>query len=336
MQTLGEFFGQSGLMYRVFDIGRRIQPIANSTFAAFESGQFAWPMPYKQHAWLGVLMWNPENNEQHSVWFLQLPLDEQNLLVAAGRDYLVGRIIAAIGEEKQGADILKDNPFAFSPNDDKLAAFTAIAKQSLALKSDLAMTKHIFLEGFYEGWEKLKLQHVADFCAQLNVKQQLQLSKNIVDMPNQALATLCGQLENTDIELPLSQALIQRADQSIELWPAILRGLSRSKASGLIAQSLLHLSDYEYITDLILVLMSRAYNHLIHDELRAFCLTQLHQHFSDENFAVLLSDLLTVSEINQLLRVNIKNNPSINDRLLRLTTAQNNDDNDAPANTVLH
>ena len=182
LTSLNQFFQQSGLMHRCFDVGRHITPISNAHFSQFESLSLPWARPYQQHAWIGILMWNPENNEQHSIWFLKLPLDEQNLLIPAARDYLLNRILAALVEKKRGAEILQDNPFAFAPNQEKRAAFTATCKQTLGLPMDHHLANQVYLQGQSEIWAQLSLQQVADFCTTLTSKQQIQLVSQVNDL----------------------------------------------------------------------------------------------------------------------------------------------------------
>ena len=80
----------------------------------------------------------------------------------------------------------------------------------------------------------------------------------------------------------------------------------------------MELSQFDYLEDLILVLISRATAHLQHDALRLFCLNTAHQLFNDANFNTLIRDLLTQPELAKLARSDLKTLPEISARINRL------------------
>ena len=84
--SISQFVAGTGARMRVFDLGRRVAKIGQSEFEAFENLARPYPVPYLRHAWVGILSWNPEQPGQHNIWFLKLPLDEQNILQPGPRD----------------------------------------------------------------------------------------------------------------------------------------------------------------------------------------------------------------------------------------------------------
>ena len=135
--TLSEFLHESGAKYRVFDMGRRVTQLTPDEFVSFEWAKTPYPYPFKQAALFGVIFWNPEKLDQHYVWFLNFPLDEQGLLKQVARDEFLKMLLERVGECMLAADngqqiqgALKDSPYSFSPRQEKMAAFIAGVKNS--------------------------------------------------------------------------------------------------------------------------------------------------------------------------------------------------------------
>ena len=90
--SLLQFFEQSGIRCRIFDMGRRVVTLSKQQFNDFEQGRAAYPYPLQQQAWLGLLCWPGDETERHFIWFLRLPLDETGHVAYAARDDLLSRL----------------------------------------------------------------------------------------------------------------------------------------------------------------------------------------------------------------------------------------------------
>lgn len=164
---------EAGAAIRLFDMGRRVDKLNIETFRKIEQAQIPYPHPFLHQAWLGVLIWNPKQRQQNAIWFLKLPLDEQGYLVQAARDDLVARLLQNALNQRQGVtdeDALKDNPFAFTPDQEKMAIFHAHAALAMG---DQASPYYENAEAYLSGqlplerWTDLGLQGLADFVVRL-------------------------------------------------------------------------------------------------------------------------------------------------------------------------
>lgn len=248
LQTLSDFLHSTDASFQLFDMGRRVSTLSGASFQRFEQAQTPYPLPYMQQAWIAVLLWNPTQTAQQVIWFLKLPLDEQGLLVQAARDDFLNRLVCSVGnqllEKVAEQDPLKDNPFAFTPDPDKMAAFHAQAGLLLNQPaSAFYQPGRDYLSGLrgYDNWQALGLQGIADICSRLEHDcNAAVLSRAIEHLPPTPLEAFAAQLEHLPHPAPLSQALSRRLLLELEsdncspsTLAALLRGLSLSHSEAL-------------------------------------------------------------------------------------------------------
>ena len=101
MSSINQFFSEITCHFQCYNMGRLIQAIDQQTLIDFEQNNTAWQTPFLQQAWLAIVFWperaqtsEPVNN--HYVWFLKLPLDEQAKLNLAARDDFLCRLFDAL------------------------------------------------------------------------------------------------------------------------------------------------------------------------------------------------------------------------------------------------
>ncbi|MEH6824711.1 MAG: DUF3549 family protein [Motiliproteus sp.] len=244
LKTLTDFIQSTDASCRLFDLGRRVSPLSSATFHRFEQATIPYPLPFMQQAWIGVLLWNPTQTTQQVIWFLKLPLDEQGLLVQAARDDFLNRLTRCVGNQLlQNAaeqDPLKDNPFAFTPDPEKMAAFHAQAGLILDQSaSAFYQPSRDYLSGLrgYDDWQALGLQGIADICSRLDQDcNDAVLSRAIEQLPLAPLDAFAAQLEHHAPSPALSQQLSRRLHRELETdncapgtIAALLRGLSLSQ-----------------------------------------------------------------------------------------------------------
>ncbi|KAA0874973.1 DUF3549 family protein [Nitrincola tapanii] len=254
---------------RFFDMGRRVSKLSTDIFRQVEQHQCPYPLPFLHQAWVGLLLWNSKDKQQSMIWFLKLPLDEQGYLIQAARDDLVNRILQnALAAEAQD-DALKDNPFAFTPDPEKMAAFHAQATRILANPASVYYER---VEDYLSGqlpldtWPDLGLQGIADYLARLDQSSHLDhLCRILPQLPAEPLQMLTRQLEHVEPDFQLLQALEQCLDQQMqahalpEVIAALLRGLSNARELPLkqkLIEAVLH-SDYALEPEVILALGTR-------------------------------------------------------------------------------
>ncbi len=261
--TLSEFLHESGAKYRIFDMGRRITKLAPDEFVGFEWAKTPYPYPFKQAALFGVIFWDPKKSDQHYVWFLNFPLDEQGLLKQAARDAFLKMLLERVGEcmlaAENGQQIqsaLKDSPYTFSPREEKMAAFNAVATKSLGLPPSSHYNDAL---AYFTGdkplnqWQSLAMQGVADVAMRLDEHQEtLSLIETIPKLSDKVFTVLSSYLEHAQPATGIVEELVQRiekelqeSDPNIPRICACLRAASNSPAVGLIDHMVTHVLKHD-------------------------------------------------------------------------------------------
>ncbi len=243
LTSLSALLQESGAQFRIYDMGRQISKISVKQFALIEKGQQIYPKPYLHHAWLALLLWNPKQKAQNVVWFLKFPLDEQGHLVQAVRDDFINRLMLNINQMLSSADIseaedaLKDNPFSFTPDQEKMAVFHALtAKETQSPKSQYYPLCQNYFSGHrqWSDWQDLGLQGIAEIAVNIEDNKK-QLLSNFAHFEDAPLIALCSALEHSNIDHKLATQISTKLEQSlsqespnISLCCALLRALHGS------------------------------------------------------------------------------------------------------------
>ena len=240
INTISEFLLQAGTDYRVFDMARGIRPLAPQTFLEIESARVPAPYPRQQHAWFGILFFNPKMSHERYIWFVKLPLDEQGLVINAARQQFLQLVVEALGQtldkQNKANNQLPENPFTFVPSQQQLADFNSIGRVAL----DIPLSDHFDLVKQYltapdrHDWRTIPLQGIADFTASLQqvTLRQLMLKQFSSIAPDMQYA-LCASLENHPIDEDISTLLINwyhQDTQDEKKLHSVLRGLCQSQA----------------------------------------------------------------------------------------------------------
>ena len=322
--TLTDFLDKTGAHLRVFDMGRRVSMMSANTFSRFEQCELPYPQPYMYHARLGILFWYPQAPEQHFIWFLQFPLDEQGFIIQAARDDFLKRLLETIGQNardmsaeqnQQAQNLMKDNPLAFTPDQERIAVFNAKAKLALGQP---ASRFHDQAEEYFTGqremddWEDVGLQGIADFTVRLEKQDNsAELTRHIGQFPEIPFSALCRCLENEAIDHKLTAAICKRAEALLDdaeadrlMLAAAIRGVSHSSALGLrdgLIEAVLaspHSEDIEILT----VIAARAWEALENPALLKVYLEKLAVCSAGEQaFIKIVRDLIFVPGLRTLI-----------------------------------
>lgn len=204
--SLIDLLRQSGAQIRVFDMGRRVTKLSADEFHKFEMGLVRYPNPYLHQAWIALMMWNPDEKAQNVVWFLKLPLDEQGILVSAARDDLYQRLLQNANNLlttenlSEVQDALKDNPFAFTPDQEKMAIFHANA--SLILSNPASQyyefaQQYVRQQTELSNWPSLGYQGIADLVVRQDSSDNAEaLATALKIMPIEPYEAICTALEH--------------------------------------------------------------------------------------------------------------------------------------------
>ncbi|WP_116472366.1 DUF3549 family protein [Zobellella maritima] len=225
INTLSEFLTQAGTQFRLYDLGRRLQPLKNSDFEEIEAGRRPYPWPLQRHAWLAVSYWL-QAGQQPYIWFLKLPLDERGLLSPAAVKHFLSALVEQLGQDL-GAPLteaqqqqLAQTPFTFQPAQDKLAAFHARLSLDLGLPPSAYLAPvQAYLEAPEgDSWQALGLQGLADLVARLPADEALcrQLGNRLFSLPLPVQNALLSQCEHHAIPHELARQLLAAISPELE------------------------------------------------------------------------------------------------------------------------
>ncbi|GGY38620.1 hypothetical protein GCM10011297_09750 [Bacterioplanes sanyensis] len=301
--TISQLLAQTAAQVRIFDMGRRISQLSQQDFAEFEQLARPHPTPYLRHAWLGILSWQPEQPGKHNIWFLKLPLDEQNLLQPGPRDAFLQhwlRVVEAPDKEHGEA------PCAYKPDANRMAYFHALAAKLLQQPgSQYYTTARAYLSGDtgWDNWQGVGLQGLAEVVARMEEEgNQALLRDAMAHMPAVPRNVVLGFLENTipshELTLAINDRLAEvvKNNASAADLAAFARGLSQSinldQRRALLQAILAHpaATDIEVMASVA----SRCWHDLEGDTLLQYleCLAQTDE--QGQAFMPLVSDLMTL------------------------------------------
>ncbi len=309
-KTIGQFLEQSGMRFQIFDIGRRICRIPATRFQQFEKCALAYPQPSQRQAWIGILGWDPNDKNKHFIWFLKLPLDESACMVPAGRDDFLHRLLGTIGSSRapETQNALHDNPYGFTPNQERMAYFHAMTLKTLGKppsKYYRSAQSYFAKDSDHSQWAELGLQGIADIAVRLDEKNNgSDLAATIPYIPTEPFTALCHLLENRAIGTNITEAIIKRINNQLEkqkpdmqIVTSGLRGISFAKASGLrkrlLQKILSHRSAHNI--EVLITIAGRCWNDLHSPELgRPYIEALAHEKVGQDIFSHIMSDLLYI------------------------------------------
>lgn len=311
MQTLSKLMEVSGAQYRVFDLGRSVRKIDKDTFEKFEATEIPYPYPMQGHAWFALLFWSPQKKEEHQIWFIRFPLDEQGLLKQTCRDDFLQRTLAEVAQQQSGEDPQtqgEENPWGFTPRQDKMASIHAKSSVAMGLDaSQFYQPVREFLSSGHGDWQELGVQGVADFCARLGEDDnEAVLAKALPQLDDNFLLQLLPQLENEVISHSLATAIAERCEQADNpnLMSSAIRALSQSRGDTLetyVQQALT--SGHQNNVEVLVAISGRAWD-VLYDETVAlrFLEALARNDAGQEGFNHVLRDILYLPHIGPVIR----------------------------------
>ena len=321
--SISHFLQSGDFEYRVYDMGRKVWEIPNVLFTQIENQEQQYPYPFQQKAWLALLFWPKDKQQEAVIWFLQFPVDELGFLKQASRDAFIIDLLEQTGKNiqaKQAGDKAEDglgeSPFAFKPREDRLAMFHAIATTILDQEpSQHYQYAHDYLLAREEGgpgleqWQFLGLQGLADVIARLHIDNNESLLAGVVaEMPEVPLSSYAQALENVVFGEVLFHALTARIKAEIvksELNIALVAVLIRAISS---------YSDNEKITvlldiiqtpsadkiEIIAAISGRSWRDLENESLRQAFVEKLAQQ-EQMAFSAIIADLIMIPGMRELI-----------------------------------
>lgn len=326
--TLAQFLHQSEAEYNVFDMGRRVVKLSADEFVSFEKATAPYPYSLQKKALLGIVFWNPKQADKQYVWFLGFPVDEQGLLVQAARDEFLVMLLDRVGEcmlaVENGNKIesaLKDSPYTFVPQQQKMAAFNAQVTKYLSMPaSSFYKPALAYFSGISDRdhWQSLGMQGVADTAIRVadNDEKTIDIIKVLPHLPEEACTIFSIFLEHAEPVARLVEAFGQRLNMQLQQKePDVnqicicLRAVSNSPAQGLVdemVKRVLKHSSSQNI-EVLATITGRIWRVLEQDLLCQMFLEQLaHNNAGQEGFNQLIADVMYLPNMRQHIMVAIR------------------------------
>lgn len=322
--TISELLTLSGSQFRIYDLGRKISKLSKEQFSKIEANQLPYPFPSQGHAYIGVVFWQKKTAQTY-MWFIKLPLDERGLLNLGARNHFIAIIVEALGSDltinptSQQEELLKNNPYHFTPAQYKLASLNSMVNYDVNKKSSqyYAETQsYLFSEKGWDNWANIGVQGLADFAVRINDEDNAQaLSSALPHLPLQVLEPLCSALENHSLPLILLEAIISRLEnETIEhpSFTSLIRALSSSCRHPLVKgyleafiskqSSTPQASSQKSISiDAIIILAGRCWEVFAEEKIVMSFLERIVEHKDDELFISIFKDLVAIPTIRPIL-----------------------------------
>jgi len=322
--SISHFLQSGDFEYRVYDMGRKVWEIPAALFTQIENQQQQYPYPFQQKAWLALLFWPKDKQQEAVIWFLQFPVDELGFLKQSSRDaFLIdlleqtGKNIHAKQKGDKAEDGLSESPFAFKPREDRLAMFHALATTILDQQpSHHYQYAHDYLLSREQGglgleqWQFLGLQGLADVTTRLHLdNNEAFLTNAVAEMPEVPLSSYAQALENVEFGEALFHALTTRIKTELakdEINIALVAALIRAISS--------YPSDEDKITVLLNILQTpsaneieiiaaisgRSWRDLEDDNVRQSFVERLAQQ-EQMAFSAIIADLIIIPRMRDLI-----------------------------------
>ena len=325
--SITHFLETGSFQYRIFDMGRKVMQLSDQLFGRLENQKELYPYPFQKKAWLAMVFWKEDMQQEAVIWFLQFPIDELGFLKQESRDYFLidlleqtAKNIQAKQQGEVGSDELSKSPFAFKPSQERLAIFHALVGKELNQEpSRYYQATREYLKGKlgFDQWQFLGLQGIADVIARLESDENDVLLKNAIkEMPEQPLLNFSYALENIKPKGLLTLALIERLQKelidesiaSVAVIAALTRALSGSvpEKERLSILKVLLQSSVGSEVEVLAAISGRAWDSLYSEEhLMLFVLRLAEQ--EQQAFNVILADLMMLPKMREKVMGVIRN-----------------------------
>ena len=325
LNTLSEFFLQAKTQFRVYEMGRKIRTLSAADFDRFENAQQPYPAPVQRHAQFAVTFWSPNENNQHYLWFLQFPLDEQGLLLQGSRNAFLNMVVESLGlmlektpdEEQQQR--LASNPYVFKPSTDKIAILNATINRDFIRPESkyYATAKQYFsAELGFANWQEVGVQGISDIAVRLDRNHNSEhLISAVAHLPNEPLYPLCQALEHQLLPTALTQAVCALINTELDLpqpddvrLSMLLRAIASAPDQALRTALYPRLLASHDISQTLVALAGRCWQDLQDDNvLLGFFEAVVQQQQGNELFLYLFADLVAIPALRLQVLAMLRN-----------------------------
>jgi hypothetical protein len=321
IDTISQLLHTSNSQFRIYDIGRKIEKISKEQFEKFELNQVPYPTPSQGHACIAIAFWQKQS-PQPFLWLLKLPLDERGLLNQGARNHFIAIIVEALGADltqnvdKKQEELLKSNPYLYTPAQYKLAALNSKIKFELKQAPSEYLSpflSYISGDNGWDNWQAVGVQGITDFAVRIREEKHSELLVNALPyLPSEVLLPLCGALENETFSVNLINALIQlfkvklsaspETETNLSLQQHLLRSLASNSQHIHVQKLVSELLQQQYVSsELLITLSGRCWLALADNEQ----LMPFFEHLVSSNdqplFNSIFKDLVTIPAIRPIV-----------------------------------
>ncbi|MEJ2041924.1 MAG: DUF3549 family protein [Reinekea sp.] len=319
--SLSGFLKLTEANFRLFDLGTQLRKLPKQSLTEIDSGK-PYPWPHLGFAWLVIFLWNPEQKQQNSFWFLKLPLDEQGIVSAAVHSDLVNRLYRSLRENQpeERQRLMNDHPFQFQPDTEKQAALHARVTSELKLPASpfWESADQFYRQGVELDWQQLGVQGIADMLCRTDEAAFKSINQRLKTLPEEPARYLMRQLEHiaaptTTVATLLSLAQAPSATDGLQ--HDSLRGASQSNARRLFDDFLLQRICSSQLSLETLLLVLTRYHYLLDDlEVATTLLDQLADQADSDGFHRVITNLTMQPGMQGIVR-RVLSSPSLTEPL---------------------
>ncbi|NQZ82479.1 MAG: DUF3549 family protein [Colwellia sp.] len=321
--SISELLLLSNSQYRIYDIGRKIDKISKKDFTQIELNQVPYPSPSQGHAFIAVAFWQNKNTQPY-LWFIKLPIDERGLLNQGARNHFIAIIVEALGSNltinpnEHQEELLKSNPYHFTPSQYKLASLNSIICHELKQKMSVHLDHckaYFSKQTTWADWQQIGVQGITDFVVLLSEEKNNEYLVNALPhLPEQVLIPLCSALENHTLSFNLIAAIIHRIENDPSNNSETIRlHLVRSLASSTDHLHVIELmeqlmSEKTASADFLIVLAGKCWR-ILEDQQRMLRFLELMVENNEQQlFNAIFRDLIAIPLIRPILFQSIRSN----------------------------
>lgn len=252
IESLSDLFELAHCKATYYDLGRHIQKLTPQEVIQFDRKQSTYPYPFRQHASLAIVLQPtlnvpPENDM--SIWFIRLPIDEKGSINLGTRDHFIKSIVDKILHNNSTTDLsdaLTDNPYIFQPDTERMASFHAILAKQMKESPSLYFTQLIdYLTDDISredtNWESIGLQGIADLAVRADEDNcRAFIKKALKQAPIELASAIAKSLEHQQLDEDYLQFIITefREATDIDFKASLIRAASRSEGHQKLSQIL--------------------------------------------------------------------------------------------------
>jgi hypothetical protein len=279
IDTISQLLHTSNSQFRLYDVGRKIEKISKEHFEKIELNQMPYPTPSQGNACIAIVFWQ-KKSPQPFLWLLKLPLDERGLLNQGARNHFIAIIVEALGEDltqnvdKEQEELLKNNPYLYTPAQYKLAALNSKIKLELKQAPSEYLSpfiSYITGDNGWNNWQAVGVQGITDFAVRIREETLQEKHSNLLvnalpHLPSEVLLPLCGALENETFSVDLINALLNlfkeelrssaKTDVNVQLQQHLLRSLASNCQHRHVEKLVSELLQQQHVSSELLITLS--------------------------------------------------------------------------------